>query len=405
MTIEPNSPQSPSQAEKLTALAQLFLRLGAVGFGGPQAHIAMINAETVQRRQWFTQAEFTEAMAICEMLPGPASTQMGIYAGYLYAGPWGALVSGFCFIAPAFVIVVGLSWLYFEFQGVPQLTGIFLGVSPVVTAIILSFCWKLGKKTITHWTSVAIAAAVFALVVTTNISVLILFLGAGLVGFLLHRPSASSRSLLPIWPLIATSTFPTETLTLGSFWGTDRTVAYTLPLVIFFVKVGAFIFGGGLVIIPLLEFEVVEKLAWLTREEFINGVAIGQLSPGPVVLTSAFVGFKVAGLWGALVSAIAIFLPSFVFIMALAPVLTRLRQQPAVKAFLKGVTPAVLGAIAAAAVPLAQSSLSQPNVLSSGIALIILLAAIFAQLRLKIPTWLLVLAGGLIGWLSSGLIS
>ncbi|NJN03879.1 MAG: chromate efflux transporter [Leptolyngbyaceae cyanobacterium RM1_1_2] len=379
------------------------MKLGTIGFGGPQAHIAMASDEAVVRRRWLTPEQFAEGLAVCEMLPGPASTQMGIYIGYVRAGQIGALVAGFCFIAPAFLIVVALAWVYFRFQSVPQLEAIFLGISPVVTAIILAFCWKLGKKSVRDWKRGAIAVAVFLITVFTSLSVLIQFIVAGLLGLYWFRPRSDSNSpirawLLPPLPLLAAD-LPVETLTLASFWGTERIGDFFLPLALFFLKVGSFIFGGGLVIIPLLEFEVVEQLHWLTRTEFINGVAIGQLSPGPVVLTAAFVGYKVAGVLGALTASVAIFTPSFAFIMLAAPLLLRIRQNPWIRAFLQGVTPAVLGAIAAAAIPLAQAALDQPTWLYSLAAALIGLAAAIALIRYKVPTWQLVLLGAVVGLL------
>ena len=384
---------------RLRELAKLFLKLGVIGFGGPQAHIAMINNEAVVRRNWFTQEQFTEGVAVCEMLPGPASTQMGIYTGYVYGGQWGALVAGLCFISPAFLIVLALSWGYFRFQDLPQIEALFLGISPVVTAIVLGFCWKLGKKTIKNWSAGAIAVAVFALTLLLRVNVLVQFILAGIVGLVVFGPRrpSQSRMLLPLVPLVGQ--VPLETLTLSSFWGLERIQAFFLPLSFFFLKVGSFIFGGGLVIIPLLEFEVVDQLHWLTRTEFINGVAIGQLSPGPVVLTSAFVGYKVAGVLGAFVSAVAIFIPSFAFIMLAAPILVRMRQNPWVRSFLQGVTPAVLGAIAAAVIPLAQTALVQESTAQSLGAGIIFAIALAALLRYKTPTWQLVVIGAVFGLL------
>lgn len=389
--------------QRLMELVKLFARLGVLGFGGPQAHIAMQNDEAVVRRQWLTQDQFSDGLAMCEMLPGPASTQMGIYLGYLYAGQIGALVAGLAFIAPAFLIVVALSWVYFRFQALPQLDAVFFGVSPVMIAIILGFCWKLGKKSIKDAPGVAIAIAVGLAIGLWSLSPLLLFLLAGALGMGLYRPR-QSRTGSSLWlPLAAGVALPVAQttaapLTLASFWGTERIAVFFWPLLSFFLKVGTFIFGGGLVIIPLLEFEVVDRLAWLTRTEFLNGIAIGQLSPGPVVLTAAFVGFKVAGILGALVSTVGIFTPSFLFIMAGAPLLMRLRENAWVQAFLKGVRPAVLGAIAAAAIPLTQTAIvASGSVAAAVIAGAIAIAALVALIRFKTPTWQLVLAGAGLG--------
>ena len=394
-------------SDRLRELVQLFTRLGVLGFGGPQAHIAMQNDEAVVRRQWLTQEQFSDGLAVCEMLPGPASTQMGIYLGYIRAGQLGALVAGIAFIAPAFLIVVALSWVYFRFQALPQLGAIFFGVSPVMIAVILGFCWKLGKKSIHDWIGVAIAIAVGLAVSFGNLGpwTAFVFVLAGIVGLWPYRPKRSGTPQ-PLWiPLglmagMPVATTSAEVLTLSSVWGLERITEYFWPLLGFFLKVGTFIFGGGLVIIPLLEFEVVEQLQWLTRSEFLNGVAIGQLSPGPVVLTAAFVGFKVAGILGAIIASIGIFTPSFLFIMAGAPLLLRLRRNPWVKSFLAGVRPGVLGAIAAAAIPLAQTAIvDQPAWWLSVIAGAIAIAALVALIRWKVPTWQLVLLGGVIGLL------
>ncbi|MGF1524739.1 MAG: chromate efflux transporter [Leptolyngbyaceae cyanobacterium] len=402
----PTVPTTASLPDLLRELVRLFSRLGVLGFGGPQAHIGMQNDEAVVRRQWLTQEQFSDGLAVCEMLPGPASTQMGIYLGYVRAGQIGALVAGIAFIAPAFLIVLALSWVYFRFQALPQLEAVFFGISPVMIAIILGFCWKLGKKSIRDWIGVAIAIAVGLAVSFGNLGAwtAFVFVLAGIVGLWPYRPREAGTPQALWLPLGLTASLPVatasaEVLTLSSVWGLERITAYFWPLLGFFVKVGTTIFGGGLVIIPLLEFEVVEQLQWLTRTEFLNGVAIGQLSPGPVVLTAAFVGYKVAGVLGAFVASVAIFTPSFLFIMAGAPLLLRLRQNLWVKAFLRGVRPGVLGAIAVAAVPLSQTAIiEQPAWWLSMIAGAIAIGALVALIRWKVPTWQLVLLGGAIGW-------
>lgn len=412
------APPPDSLSARLKELAFLFLKLGSIGFGGPQAHIAMIHEEAVTRRGWFTEEQFLEGVAICEMLPGPASTQTGIYTGYLRAGQWGALVAGLCFIAPAFVIVLALSWAYFKFQGVPQIEDLFLGISPVVIAIIFGFCWKLGKKAIKDWQGVAIALTVLLLSLAFRINILLLFLLAGLAGLVIYRPTApppagpsprTSAWLAPLLPITQglphlLSNVTAEPIAVSSFWGLDRIQEYLVPLTTFFLKTGAFIFGGGLVIIPLLENAVVDDFGWMTRNEFIDGVALGELTPGPVVITAAFVGYKVAGALGALVATIAIFTPSFLFIMFASPFLVRLRQNPWVKSFLKGVMPGVLGAIAAAAIPLAAAALLQDTVPRTVVAIVVGLAALVALVQFRRPTWQLVPAGAIAGLIAGAVV-
>lgn len=406
-TLEPTTRHSA----RLKELARLFLKLGFIGFGGPQAHIAMIHDEAVTRRGWLTEEQYLEGVTICEMLPGPVSTQTGIYTGYLRAGQVGALVAGLSFIAPAFLIVLALSWAYFRFEGVPQVEALFLGVSPVVIAIIVGFCWKLSKKAIQDRWGVAIALITLLLSWLGGVTVLLLFVMAGLAGVAIYRPKAppgSGAGMIPGLVLLGTgfqnlATLPTEPLAVSSFWGLDRIQTYFIPLTTFFLKTGAFIFGGGLVIIPLLENAVVDDFGWMTRSQFIDGVALGELTPGPVVITAAFVGYKVAGALGALVATVAIFLPSFGFIMFASPWLRRLRQNPGVKRFLKGVLPAVLGAIAAAVIPLAQAAIVQPTLPRTLFAAAVAITALVALVRFRRPTWQLVPAGAVLGLLAGWL--
>lgn len=378
-----------TQINRLLELAGLFLKLGAIGFGGPQAHIAMINDEAVERRGWLGTDEFSDGLAVCEMLPGPASTQMGIYTGYVYGGWLGALVAGLSFITPAFFIVVGLSWLYFQFQQLPQLKALFFGLSPVMIAIILAFCYKLGRKSIQNWVGVIIALVAFGISTFGSLSTPVVFLLAGFLGMGLYGPQGLRlNSFMPVGLLAVVQ---------PSFLGAERLPEYGWQLFIFFLQVGTLIFGGGLVIIPLLEFEVVERLGWLSTADFINGVAIGQLSPGPVVLTAAFVGYKMAGFFGAFISTVGIFTPSFLFIMLAAPLLVRLRRNLWVQAFLKGIKPAVVGAIMAAAVPLGQTAFGGDTVSLSILAVVVAISSLIAIIRFKITAWKLILGGAAVG--------
>jgi chromate transporter len=369
-------------------------------------------------RGWLQEEQFLEGVAICEMLPGPASTQTGIYTGYLRAGQLGALVAGVCFILPAFLIVLTLSWAYFRFQGVPQIEDLFLGISPVVIAVIFGFCWKLGKKAIKDWQGVAIALTVLLLSLVFRLNILLLFLLAGLAGWVIYRPTTpppagpsprASAWLAPLLPITQgipslLANLPSDPIAVSGFWGLDRIQDYAVPLSTFFLKTGAFIFGGGLVIIPLLETAVVDDFGWMTRSQFIDGVALGELTPGPVVITAAFVGYKVAGALGALIATIAIFTPSFLFIMFASPFLLRLRQNLWVKSFLKGVMPAALGAIAAAAIPLAAAALLQPTVPRTVVAIAVGLAALVALMRFRRPTWQLVPAGAIVGLVAGAIV-
>ncbi|MEA5509301.1 chromate transporter [Crocosphaera sp. UHCC 0190] len=433
-------------SDRLWTLAKLFLKLSILGFGGAHATIAMMNDEAVVRRKWLTTEQFTEGLALCEILPGPASTQMGIYIGYLLAGQIGALIAGLCFIIPAFLILVLLSWIYFTWEKLPQLEGILFGVSSVVIGIIFSFCWQLGQKALTNNFARAIAVFVFFLSLFSQVSLLLQFMISGLAGlwfyyfknksfifknfrmiFAIFIPAEAivisgfytgeqMRQCLVSWScffsttsnfiltkLLAIIPYPifqetlsTEIITVSSFWGWEHIKRFFIPLSWFFLKTGTLTFGGALVIIPVLKLNVVDKFHWLNLTEFINGIALGQISPGPVTLSSAFIGYKIAGFWGAIIATVAVFMPSFMFIMIAAPLWLKLRNSIRVRAFIKGVTPAVVGAITAISVSLLINTLSQFTFVESMIAVIIVLAALVALLCYQIPTWVLIALGAII---------
>ncbi|MEM9772085.1 MAG: chromate efflux transporter [Cyanobacteria bacterium P01_D01_bin.73] len=413
-----------SWGDRLQQLAKFFLTLGVVGFGGPAAHMAAMHDWAVAREGWLTEEELLEGVAVCEMLPGPASTQLGIYIGYQRGGAIGALVAGICFMAPAFAMVIALSWAYFEFQGLPQLTALLGGVSPVVVAVVAAFAWKLMKKCLVRKSGgfevVAIALAVSSALAVgvVNLPVLPVLAIAGAVGIVAYGPHRSGKSgtagFLPWFfgtelAILATQSDAVVGLTAAGFWGGDRFFEYAGPLFTVFFRAGTAIFGGGLSIVPLLETDVVQQWGWLTRTEFLNGVAIGQMTPGPVVLAVAFMGYKVAGVFGALWATVSAFTPSFGFIILLAPLLQRSRKNRWVKAFLKGVTPGVLGTIAAVTVPLAIAALGLEGGLAAvswgftAVAATLMGAAAIALIKFKVAAWKLLLAGALVGLITGSL--
>lgn len=335
----------------------LYLRIGLLGFGGPQAHIAMLREEIVQSRGWVDADRFDEGLGLCEALPGPASSQMAIYLGWLQRGFVGGLISGICFLLPGLLIVLVLSELWRNGQSIPSFSTALQTLQPVIAAIIWAFAWKLLRNRRAGWQRIT-AGLVMLGGLLNSFSPLTLPAGgllllAGLSRWLIAPapsaptpPSADNAGLLAPIPLL---TAPL----LVSSWGLLG------QLFAVFFKTGLLVFGGGLVIIPLLEQQVV-SLGWLNSAQFLDGVAIGQISPGPVVLTSAFVGYQAAWQEGGVSFAVlaactataGIFLPSFAFILVGAPFLQRLRHQPSVKTVLSGLLAGVPGAVAAAAVPL-----------------------------------------------------
>src|SRR5438309_651723 len=318
-------------------LALYYLRLGALGFGGPVALVGQMERELVQERKWLTKEEMREGIAVCQSMPGPLAIQVGIYISYLRGGFWGAWAGGWAFILPNFVIVATLGALYTYFGGLSPVTAIFYGVAPAVIALILSSCYSLAKLGMEDWLQWAIAAVCFVVTVAVQAEVALLFLASGIVG-IAYYGSLFRGKTVPSLPLLAALavTAPTTNAAAGSILG---------KLLLFFLKAGSLTFGSGLVIVPFLEKELVQQTGWLDEQQFLVAVAMGMISPGPVVITATFVGYLVAGFWGSLVATIGIFLPSFLLVLVVAPILVRHRANPNVQGFVKGAYAAAIGTI------------------------------------------------------------
>ena len=338
------------------AIIGRFLQIGVLGFGGPQAHLALLRDEIVAERGWVAAEPFEEGLALCEALPGPVSSQMAIYLGWLIRGPLGGIVSGLCFLLPGAAIVLALSELWRQGQAVAGFATVVAAVKPVVAAVIWSFAFTLLQRRREVWQR-ATALGVFVGVALDLVSGL--SLPAGLLLLLAGVANLSgrfSRSMATLVPLLAVGGG-------GAVMPTPAPALLLLQLFGVFCKTGLLVFGGGLVMIPLLQHQVV-SLGWLSGAQFPDAVAIGQLSPGPVVLTSTFVGYQAGwatggtamAVAGAAVATVAVFLPSFLFILVGTPLLQRLRRQARMQRFLAGVLAGVPGAVAAAAVPLTISS-------------------------------------------------
>ena len=333
----------PSGAAAIVELVAYFLRLGALGFGGPVALCGLMEKDLVQDRAWLSKAEMRDAIAVSQSLPGPLAIQVGIFISYMRGGFWGAWAGGWAFILPNFLIVAALGALYVHFGGLSWMTAIFYGVSPAVIALILHSCWRLAKLGMEDWVQWAIAAISFVITVAMQAEVAILFIGAGIFG-VLYYGSLFGRWMPPA-PLAAVA----PPIAIGA---APHTASLPLlgKLLAFFLKAGSLTFGSGLVIVPFLEKGLVQETNWLNPREFLVAVAIGMLSPGPVVITATFVGYLVAGFWGSLVSTVGIFLPSFLLVLVVAPVLLRHRANPNVQGFVRGAYAAAIGTILGACV-------------------------------------------------------
>ncbi len=393
---------TPTYWQKLRSIAALFLKLGIIGFGGPLAHIGLMEDAYVKRRQWTTREEFLEGLAVCNLLPGPTSTQLSIYLGYLYGGIAGGLVSGICFIAPAFVLVLILSWAYIQYGALPAVSALFVGIGPVVVAIIVNTLYRSSKTALTAFSGWCIALLACILTVfpllPPSFNLVTILLLAGLAGMLIYRhvqaptPTSAqgneqSKSQTTIKSIAFTPLLAAKAL----LYTLPTTAIGLLTLSLVFIKIGLLMFGGGLVIAPLLQQELVDGPHWLTTRQLLDGLALGQLTPGPVTVVATFAGYTASGVAGAVVATISVFLPSFILVLSLTPLLRRIRNAPLAKAFLKGITAGALGAIAAAAILLGR--LAFVDVLTVAIAVV----SLILLLRWNVNTIFLIAGAALVG--------
>ncbi len=370
---------------RIQDLVRYFLRLGALGFGGPAALVAEMEKDLVEGRRWVTKEEFRESVAVCQSLPGPLAIQVGVFLSFLRGGFWGAWAGGWAFIFPNFVIVAALGALYAHFGELPLVRAIFYGVSPAVIALIVHSCYrltKLGMEDVLQW---VIATACFGITIAVRAEVALLFIVSGFLGILYYGILAPRRGTL-VLPLLAA--LPPSAVAVKSASGS------VLGLLMFFLKAGSLTFGSGLVIVPFLEKGLVQQTGWLNERQFLVAVAIGMLSPGPVVITATFVGYLVAGFWGSLVSTIGIFLPSFLLVLIVAPLLIRHRTNPYLRGFVKGAYAAAIGTILGAAFLLGRIAIGD------WLTVLIALASLAALARWHVRTYVLVAATAIVGLLA-----
>jgi len=322
-------------------LVTYFLRLGSLGFGGPAALVAIMEGDLVEQRKWLTRDRYLEGLAICQTLPGPLAIQVGIYVGYICRGILGAWLAGGAFILPPFTIVLAAAYLYERFNALTFVQALFYGISPVVIALIVHSCYRLAKIALKDRWLWGIGGIVALITALAQAEIALLFIGAGIVGMLLYGGRTRAKS--------AASTFM-PAIAAGAAAGGHL----LRDLLLFFIKAGSFTFGSGLVIVPFLRQGVVSQQHWLSERDFMVAVAIGMITPGPVVITATFVGYVVAGVAGSLVATIGIFLPSFLLVTVVAPQLVRHRENTYVRGFVKAVSAAAVGAILGASVVLAR---------------------------------------------------
>lgn len=317
--------------------------------------MGIMQTEVQERRAWLSKDQFIEGLALVNTFPGPHGIQLGIFLGYTRAGWWGGVLAGLCFILPAFCILLSLTLIYQHYGALPRIRYLFYGLSPVVVAIFGISVYRLGRATVRDAKQVLLVVAAAVAVGLTPVGIIPTLLLAGAIGVALYGSRAwGIGSALAIMVLCGghhwRSAWLTSHALIGTSWG--GTVSSLDPglwdIGLFFVKVGAFSFGGGLTLLTFIQDQVVNQLRWLTPQQFLDGLALGQLTPGPTLMLAAFVGYAVGSIWGATVAAAAVYLPSFVLVLAMVPVLESLKRLEWMKAALQGISPAVVGVTAVA---------------------------------------------------------
>lgn len=373
-------------------VAALFLRMGITAFGGPAAHIAMFRDEIVTRRQWVSDSEFLDLLAATNLIPGPNSTEMAIHLSYVRAGWRGLIAGGVAFILPAFSLVLAIASLYVRYGTTPAAEALLYGIEPVIIAVILQAVWGLSRTAIKNWLLAFVAGAVFGLYFLNINELLLLFSGGILVMLavngkrLMQQGRDITLSVLFLLPASGGARSPAISRL------AQEAVPVTLgTLFLTFLKIGSVLYGSGYVLVAFLQTEFVERLGWVTSGQLLDAVAIGQFTPGPVFTTATFIGYLVAGVPGAVVATIGIFLPSFVFVAITSPFIPRLRRSPWLAALLDGIVAASLGLMAAVTVDLARQSIVDiPTVLLA-------IAAALLLIRFRVNSTWLIIGGALVG--------
>jgi chromate transporter len=401
---------------RLGELAWIFLKLGFVAFGGPAAHIAMMEEEFVVRRKWIGRQHFLDLIGATNLIPGPNSTEMTMHVGYERAGWAGLLVAGSSFILPAALITGVFAWLYMEYGSIPEMAPLLFGIKPAVIAVILGAVWRLGRKAVRGWRLAVLGVAV-TVAVLGGVGEISALLVGGLLGALWLRTSGAGNhrtasALIPVLFLQGTgggvppASRAAEGGALSLAWGMlagvgSATVGGAAALSLwkvffFFLKVGAVLYGSGYVLVAFLEGGLVQGTGWLTESQLLDAIAVGQFTPGPVLSTATFIGYVLDGVGGAAVATLGIFLPSFLFVLLLNPLIPRMRRSVWLSAFLDSVSVAAVALMLAVTVELGITTLTSWPAWT-----IAILAAVLA-LRFKVNAAWLVVGGGLLGLVLGG---
>ena len=375
------------QTYSLKQLIVYFLKLGTWGFGGPVALVGYMNRDLVENKKWLTDEEYKEGLALAQLAPGPLAAQLGIYIGFVHYGILGATLVGLAFVIPSFIMVVLLGMAYKMYSGLPWVQAIFYGVGAAVIGIIALSAYKLTIKSIsklevdaikTKWLLWIFYIAGITITVITQREDVFVFILAGILYMLYKSP--------PKW-IRKPATLPAVFLMSVGFWQYDGKTLKDIA--IFFTKAGAFVFGSGLAIVPFLHSGVVTQFGWLTEHQFVDAVAVAMITPGPVVITVGFIGYLVAGFPGACVAALATFLPCYLFTVAFAPSFKKIAKNESIKAFVEGITAAVIGALVGSVIIIGMRSIT--DIITTAVAITSVMALLYFK-KLQEPYVILVAA-------------
>ena len=375
---------------RLLEVALLFLKLGFLGFGGPAVTIAMMEDEAVARRQWLTREYFLDLIGTTNLIPGPNATEIAIHVGYLRAGKLGLVLGGACFIVPAALVTGVFGWAYVRFGALPAVAPFLQGIKPAVLAVIVAALWRLGKTAVKGWKLGLVGLTVLVAALLGVNEILALFAG-GILGMAWLQAARIQELLKKVHVTMLGLLAPGIAPILRQ--GLDATAGLSLwSLGLFFLKIGAVLYGSGYVLVAFLQGGLVDKLGWLTQQQLLDAIAIGQLTPGPLLSTATFIGYLLLGVPGATVATVGVFLPSFLFVAALSPIVPRFRRSPWAASFLDAVNVCSLGLMAAVSIELGVATLR------TWPAIVIALVAAALGLRWKVNSTWLVLGGALAGW-------
>ena len=379
---------------RLIELMLVCLKIGATSFGSPTAHIAMMENEFVRKRHWLSEEHFLDLLGAANIIPGPNASETCFHVGYIRAGYPGLFVAGFSFITPAIVTSILLAWAYVRFGGLPSFEGVFYFLNPLVLAIVLDSTWRIGKGSLAGWK----ALLIFGLALLAkyfNVNEIIILLGSGVVGILLYGgfnlKKLPSQMLYAFIPLPLFSRLLQEAV---SWWQTR-----TAQIFFYFLRTGSVLFGSSFVLFGLIEKDVTQRFGWLTVQQLTDSIAAGQITPGPVISSSTFIGYLAGGVPGSLAATAGVFLPSFIIVAATAPIVNKLRESALARGFLNGVNAAVVALILAVAYTLAINSIVD---IWTGV---LLVAGVFLLSRFDLTPYWLVLAGLALGFIKIFLIA